>query len=89
MAPPNDAIVPDNPQLGADLAVTAVDGSEIDCGKVVACGYLQVNRGGSGSQIVATMIWVRTTNFPNGFKAYPGPSVRMPEPYSYDHQRRL
>ena len=89
MKPPNDAIVHTSPQLGAELVVTAVDGSEIECGEVLECGYLLVNRGAPGNQVVATMFQVKTTNFPEGFRAYPDPSLLVPEQYRSTHQRSL
>ena len=88
MQPPNDAIVRVNPQLGSALAVIATDGSEIDCGEVLECGYLVVNRD-SGQQLIATMILVRTTIFPKGFRAYPDPSLPTPEQYRSTLQRNL
>lgn len=89
MNPPNDALVHVNPQLGTELVVTAVDGSEVECGEVLECGYLLVDRGGSGYHIIATMIQMKTTVFPKGFKVYPDPALPTPEQYRSTLQRNL
>ena len=89
MQPPNDAIVRVNPQLGSTLAVTAVDGSEVECGEVLECGYLLVKRGNPGNEFAATMIRVITTIFPVSFRVFPDPSLPIPEQYRSTLQRNL
>jgi len=81
MNPLADGIIHSTPMLGQPLFVEDNNGQIVDSGVVTACEFRSVLRGGSHPPLHATMIFVRTTRHADGFSAYPGPEVSVPEPF--------
>ncbi|OGY24509.1 MAG: hypothetical protein A2172_02750 [Candidatus Woykebacteria bacterium RBG_13_40_15] len=81
MDSPNDGIVYSNPVLGQPLFVQNDSGEMVNCGQVIGCEYRAVMRGTTGFVVYATMIFVKTTKFTEGFAMYPAIGTPLPEPF--------
>ena len=87
MDSPVDGIVYSNPVLTQPLFVQDNDGEMVNCGQVTGCEYRVVMRGTTASVIYATMVFVKTTVFPEGFLVYPATDVPVPESFRGTVQR--